>query len=90
MDKITFADGSIYNCPFLATNGSGNAAIALSDVSIIEAATIFSDESMTAEMQYGNINLIGYTKLEGLSVRTYGIQASLRGGHDERRNQTNS
>lgn len=86
MDKITFADGSIYNCSFLATNGNGNAAIALADVTIVEAATIFSDESMTEEMQYGNNNLIGYTILEGLSVRAYGIQASLKGGHDERRN----
>lgn len=86
MDIIKFANGSIYNCSFLSTLGDGTAIIALSSVTFPEAATIFSDENMTREMEYGQFTLVGYTTLEGLYVQPYGIQAVLKGGHDERRN----
>lgn len=86
MDTIKFVNGSVYNCSFLSTLGNGTAFIALQGVTFPEAATIFSDENMTREMEYGDYTLVGYTTLEGLYVQPYGIQAVLKGGHDERRN----
>ena len=86
MDAIKFANEATYGCSFLSTLGNGKAFIALSDVTFPEAATIFSDENMTREMEYGQITLVGYTTLIGLYVQPYGIQAVLEGGHDERRN----
>ena len=93
MDTITFANGESYHCSFISTIPDGNtmtAFIALSEVTFSEAATIFSDQEMTSVMEYGSTRLVGYTTLQGLYVQPYGIQAVLKGGHDERRNQTNS
>ena len=84
MNKIKFGNGSEYNCPYLATVPDGTAFIALSGVTFLEAAEIFSDEEMTAEMEYGSYRLVGYTNLGMLTVQPYGIQALLKGGHDER------
>lgn len=87
MDTIKFANGAVYDCSFLSTIPNGNAMqaiIALDGVSFAEAATIFSNENMTREMEWGQYRLVGYTSLQGVYVQPYGIQAVLTGGHDER------
>ena len=84
MDTIKFANGAIYDCSFLATVPGGRAFIALSGVTFTEAAQIFSNEDMTAEMEWGGFRLVGYTALESLCIQPYGIQATLTGGYDER------
>lgn len=80
MDTIKFANGSVFNCSFLATipDGNGTAYIALTDVGFAQAAQIFSNPSMTREMEYANYRLVGYTELVMLGVQPYGIQAVLR------------
>ena len=88
MDTIKFADGSVYNCSFCATDGNGTAFIALDGVNFAEAATIFSDENKTSDMEWASYRLVGYTTLKGLYVQPYGIQAVLYGGHDEAREQS--
>lgn len=84
MDSIKFANGAVRDCAFLSTLGDGTAFIALADVDFAEAAQIFADPSMTQEMEWGGYRLVGYTTLEGLFAQPYGIQAVLKGGHDER------
>lgn len=89
MDTIKFANGAVYDCSFLSTIPDGNAHtafIALSGVSFAEAAAIFSDPEMTREMEWGAYRLIDYTNLIAVGIQPYGIQAVLRGGHDERIN----
>lgn len=86
MDSIRFADGSIKSCSFLSTVPDGStktAYIALDDVDFAAAAAIFADQEKTKAMTYGSMRLIGYTELIMLGVQPYGIQAVLRGGHDE-------
>ncbi len=86
MDTVTFADGSAYNCTFLATTPSERRAhIALSGVSFAEAAAIFSDGEKTCSIEWGNTLLVGYTQLTDLCQQPYGILATLLGGHDEPR-----
>ena len=87
MDTIRFSNGEVHDCSFMSTIPDGNsmrAFIALSDVDFTQAAAIFSDAEKTAEMEWGQYRLVGYTTLSSLSVQPYGIQADLRGGHDER------
>ena len=87
MDIIKFANGAVHDCSFLSTIPYGDsmqAFIALSDVTFADAAAIFSDNSMTSEMKFGNTRLVGYTTLQAVSIQPYGIQAVLKGGHDER------
>lgn len=89
MGTIKFANGAVYDCSFLSTvpeSGGMTAYIALANVTFAEASQIFSDPNMTAEMEWGGYRLIGYTELQGLYIQPYGIQAILRGGHDERIN----
>ena len=88
MDTIKFANGEVHECTFLSTipDGSTNTAfIALSDVDFATAASIFSDATKTESMEYGQYRLIGYTNLVMLGVQPYGIQAIIKGGHDEAR-----
>jgi len=84
MDNIKFANGAVYDCSFLSTIPDGTAFIALSGVDFAQAAQIFSNQNMTREMEYGDYRLVGYTQLQMLGVQPYGIQAVLKGGHDER------
>lgn len=89
MDTIKFANGEIHSCSFLSTIPEGDtmrAIIALDDVDFATAAAIFSDSDKTETMKYGEYRLVGYTKLNGLYIQPYGIQAVLTGGHDERIN----
>lgn len=87
MGNIRFANGETHDCSFLSTiplgGGVFQAFIALSDVTFAEAAAIFSNPEMTAEMEWGEYRLVGYTELQSVSVQPYGIQAAITGGHDE-------
>lgn len=60
------------------------AIIAIDDADFAQAAAIFSDAEKTAIMEWGLYRLVGYTRLVSLSIHPYGIQAVLKGGHDER------
>ena len=86
MDVIKFANGAVYDCPHLATLpkvDDGIAYVGISGVDYATAARIFSDESMTREMEWGNYRLVGYTRLRYVMVEPYGFKACLEGGHDE-------
>jgi hypothetical protein len=84
MDTIRFANGASYHTTFVVTNpAESRARVALADISFAEAAAIFSNPEMTQEMRFGNLLMVGYTNLTDLCVRPYGIQAVLKGGHDE-------
>lgn len=88
MDTIKFANGAVYDCSFLSTIPDGStftAFIALANVPFADAAAIFANPDLTREMQWGSYTLVGYTELQGVYVQPYGVQAVLRGGHDERR-----
>lgn len=85
MDTIKFANGEIHSCSFCATT-PGEAIIALDDVDFAQAAAIFSDSVKTRDMEWGEYRLIDYTQLVMVGIQPYGIQAVLRGGHNERRN----
>ena len=82
---IKFANGVTYDCSLAVSmpNDGGTAFIALPDVTFAEAAAIFSDEEATEAMEYNETRFVGYTTLVSISVQPYGIQAVLRGGHDE-------
>lgn len=87
MDIIKFANGETHECSYLSTIPDGNANIAfiaLADVSFAEAAAIFADSEKTSRIEFGNTILIDYTELSMISVQPYGIQAVLKGGHNER------
>lgn len=84
MDRIKFANGEVHSCSFLSTADS-TAFIALEDVDFATAAAIFADAEKTREIEWGDYLLIGYTNLVMLGVQPYGIQAVLKGGHDERK-----
>ena len=86
MDTIKFANGSVYDCPYYDCANGGSAHIALSGVTIAEAAAVFSDENMTREMECGDKRLIGYTELVVIGIMSYGIEAILKGGTYERIN----
>ncbi|MBR6710797.1 MAG: hypothetical protein IKI81_04630 [Selenomonadaceae bacterium] len=90
MDTIKFANGAVYDCSYLSTGPiygetSNTAFIALANVAFAEAAAIFANPELTREMEWGSYTLVGYTQLQGIYVQPYGVQAVLRGGHDERR-----
>lgn len=88
MDTIKFANGETHDCSFFGTAPSDDvstAIIALADVDFAQAASIFSDASKTSTIEIGEYRLIDYTNLVMLGVQPYGIQAVLKGGHDERK-----
>ena len=88
MERIKFANGEVHDCSYVGTIQDGNsniAMIALTDVGFLEAATIFSDPEKTARMETDLFVYLDYTELKGIGVLPHGIQATLKGGHDERR-----
>ena len=88
MDTIKFANGETHSCSYIATipeAGTHMAIIAVNDMTFAEAAALFSDPNKTAEIEWGLYKLVGYTNLTMLGVEDYGIQAVLKGGHNEQR-----
>ena len=87
MDRIKFANGAVHSCSYLSTIPNQRMAfIALDDVTFGEAAEIFSNPSMTEEMEWNNYILHGYTELLYVMKESYGYKACLQGGYDERIN----
>lgn len=84
MDEIKFANGAVYDCSYLATDGQGTAWIILDGLDIIESVNILSNSEMTEEMEWGEYRLIGYTNLVFVMVDQNGVKCCLKGGHDER------
>ena len=84
MDEIKFANGAVYDCSYLATDGQGTAWIILDGLNITESVSILSDPEMTEEMEWGEYRLIGYTNLVFVMVDQNGVKCCLKGGHDER------
>ena len=87
METVKFANGETHECSYFGSMQDGDtrkAYVAISDVDFLQAANIFSNPLMTAEMEYENRRFVGYTTLTMLGVQPYGIQAVLKGGHDER------
>ena len=84
MDEIKFANGAVYDCSYLATDGQGTAWIILDGLDIIESVNILSNPEMTEEMEWGEYRLIGYTNLVFVMVDQSGVKCCLKGGHDER------
>lgn len=84
MDEIKFANGAVYNCPFLATlPREGIAYVAVAGVTFAEAAAIFSDPALTERIEWGDYILHNYTDLVYVKTESYGYKACLRGGYDE-------
>lgn len=84
MDEIKFANGAVYDCSYLATDGQGTAWIILDGLDINESVSILSNPEMTEEMEWGEYRLIGYTNLVFVMVDQNGVKCCLKGGHDER------
>ena len=85
MDEVRFANGAVYDCSYLATDGNGSAWIVLDGLNIAECAAILSNKDMTEVMEWGSYRLIGYTELTFIMVDQNGVKCCLKGGHDERR-----
>lgn len=85
MDEIKFANGAVYECSYLATDGQGTAWIVLAGADIVESVAIFSNSDMTSVMEWGDYILTGYTNLVFVMVDNNGVKCGLKGGHDERR-----
>lgn len=83
MDTIKFANGAVYPCSFCAARSGENAIIAVSGIGFSEAAELFSNEEATERIVYGKKAMVGYTRLVSLTVKSYGNQACLSGGHIE-------
>lgn len=85
MDELKFANGSVYDCSYLATDGQGTAWIVLDGLDMAESAAIMSNPEMTAEMEWNGYRLIGYTELAFMMLEpNVGVKCGLKGGHDER------
>lgn len=85
MDEIKLANGAIYPCSYLATDGQGTAWIVLDGLDMAESAAIMGDPNVTAEMEWGGYRLIGYTQLVFMMYEAnVGVKCGLKGGHDER------
>ena len=84
-DTIKFANGAVFDCSYLATDGQGTAWIILDGLNIVESVSVFSNPDMTDVMEWGDYRLIGYTELVFVMVDRDGIKCGLKGGHDERR-----
>lgn len=87
MATIKFANGEMHECSYHGSVQDGSvrkAMIAITDSDFLQVAKLFTDTEKTAEMECDNVRMIGYTELIMIGVQPYGIQAVLRGGHDER------
>lgn len=84
MDEITFANGAVYNCSYLATDGQGVLWLILDDLDMLETVRVLSNPEMTEEILWAGYRLVGYTNLTFIMVDQNGIKACLKGGHDER------
>lgn len=85
MDEIKMANGAVFDCAYLATDGQGTAWIVLAGLDMAESARIMGDPEYTEVMEWGQYRLVGYTELVFMmSDPNVGIKCGLKGGHDER------
>ena len=85
MDGIKFADGTVMECSYLATDGQGSLWIVLNGLDPAESVSILSDTDKTEEMEWNGYRLIGYTNLTFVMIDpNVGSKCCLKGGHDER------
>lgn len=86
MDVIKMANGAVYDCAYLATDGQGTAWIVLDGLAMAESASVLGDPELTSEMEWGDYRLIGYTTLTYMMLEpNVGVKCGLVGGHDERK-----
>ena len=85
MDEIKMANGAVYDCSYLATDGQGTAWIVLDGLDMAESAAILGNPDITAEMEWNGFRLIGYTELAFMMLEpNVGVKCGLKGGHDEK------
>ena len=85
MDEIKLANGQVYGCSYLATDGQGMLWLILDGLDVSESAAILSDPDLTETMEWSDYRLVGYTELKFIMVEPYGVKCGLKGGHDERK-----
>lgn len=85
MDEIKMANGAVFPCNYLATDGQGTAWIALDGLSMAESAEVMGNPEMTEQMEWGGFRLVGYTDLVFMMRDpAVGVKCGLKGGHDEK------
>ena len=78
MDIVKTANGKIYECDLLsAIDNPCRLYIRVINSTLPEVATTFSDKEETKEFLYGNILLIGYTKLLSIVIEGDAIRVVL-------------
>ena len=78
MDTIKTSNGEIYECDSLsAIDSPCRLYIRIVNSTLPEVATTFSDKEETAELLYGDILLIGYTKLLSIVIEDTAIRVVL-------------
>ena len=78
MDTIKTLNGKIYECSSLATiDNPCRLYIRIANSTLPEVATTFGNKEETKELLYGNILLIGYTKLLSMIIEDTAIRVVL-------------
>ncbi len=78
MDTIKTSSGKIYECDLLsAIDTPCRLYIRVVNSTLSEVATTFGDKEETNELLYGNILLIGYTKLLSIVIEDTAIRVVL-------------
>jgi hypothetical protein len=78
MDTIKTSSGEIYECDSLsAIDSPCRLYIRIVNSTLSEVATTFGDKEETKELVYGNILLIGYTKLLSIVIEDAAIRVVL-------------
>lgn len=78
MDTIKTLNGKIYECGSLsAIDNPCRLYIRIVNSTLSEVATTFGDKEETKELLYGNILLIGYTKLLSIVIEEAAIRVVL-------------
>ena len=57
-DTIRFANGAVFDCSYLATDGQGTAWIILDGLDIVESVSVFSNPDMTDVMEWATTGLL--------------------------------
>ena len=78
MDTIKTSNGKIYECDLLSViDNPCRMYIRVVNSTLPEVATTFSNKEETKELLYGNILLIGYTKLLSMVIEDTAIRVVL-------------
>lgn len=78
MDTIKTSGGKIYECDLLSViDNPCRLYVRVVNSTLAEVATTFGDKEETKELVYGNILLIGYTKLLSMVIEDGAIRVVL-------------